>query len=92
MSAVLRSRQRRSRGGVAGVARSFQSGEQRREVVRTTVCLGEMRLSAYTRDLRGPAKLRNEHQVHLCGGINPFDFSSDEAVCEVLSSHRAHGH
>ncbi|KAH7972407.1 hypothetical protein HPB52_011912 [Rhipicephalus sanguineus] len=42
-----------------------------------------MRLSAYARDLRGPAKLRYEHKVHLCGGIDPFDFSSDEAVCDV---------
>ncbi|KAH7947442.1 hypothetical protein HPB52_011968 [Rhipicephalus sanguineus] len=39
-----------------------------------------MRLSAYAGDLRGPAKLRYEDKVHLCGGIDPFDFSSDEAA------------
>lgn len=47
------------------------------------VYLGEMRLSAYARDLRGPAKVHYEQKVHLCGGIDPFDFSSDEAVCDM---------
>ncbi|KAH8025144.1 hypothetical protein HPB51_003986 [Rhipicephalus microplus] len=42
-----------------------------------------MRLSAYARNLRDTAKVHYEQNVHLCGGIASFDFSSDEAVCDM---------
>ncbi|XP_049519692.1 uncharacterized protein LOC125944013 [Dermacentor silvarum] len=42
-----------------------------------------MRLSAYAHDLRGPEKRRYEEKVHLCSGVDPYDYDGDEAVCDV---------
>lgn len=50
--------------------------------------MGKMWLSAYEPDLQGLERVHYEITVELCGNINSYDFSGNEAVCDAkLYSH-----